>query len=143
MPIYLYTGNAIFEKQTIEQKYFGGIAQFLKDHESQLANETLFEDDELFVLHTMGADETIIDFFTSKGLVYNEASQSSEDFAIFDRYSGHLWSVDWLEDNEMYCYHKLCKPEQKGKADAMINIAVDILSAAFEKGENPFAPIKS
>lgn len=143
MPIYLYTGNAIFEKKTIDKKYIGGIAQFLKDHESQLANETLFEDDELFVLHTMGADETIIDFFTAKGLDYNTSTHSSHDFVIFDRYSGYLWPVDWLEDNDMYCYHKKCKPELKEKANAMLHITVDKLKAAFNKGKNPFKPIKS
>lgn len=143
MPIYLYTGNAIFEKQTIAEKYLGGITQFLKDHEQKFANETLFEDDELFVLHTMGADETIIYFFTAKGLDYNKITHSSNDFAIFDRYSGYLWPIDWLEDNDMYCYHKNCKPQLKEKANAMLHVTIDKLQAAFDKGDNPFKSIKS
>ena len=85
MPIYIDIFSLVLDKKIIAQKYHGGIHQFRIDYhipESEI-NE---EDDELFALGQMNADEFDIDALVAKGLSYDEAQQRSDDFTITCRW---------------------------------------------------------
>lgn len=67
MPIYIDIFSLVLDKKMIAQKYLGGIDQFRIGYHIP-KSEINEEDDELFALGQMNADEFDIDALVAKGL---------------------------------------------------------------------------
>lgn len=142
MPIYIDLFSLVLDKKIIAQKYHGGIHQFRIDYhipESEINDE----DDELFALGQMNADEFDIDALVAKGLSYDEAQQRSDDFTITCRYGDILWKVDWLEENGVFAWHIHTQESQKQRAIQISEMFVDEIFAEIEKGNNLLKTIKT
>jgi hypothetical protein len=87
--------NLIIRKSTLETKYKGGLAQFIKD----IPNQSFREDEELVRYGCMNSSdlERFIDLTLERGLEYKE--MDTDDFVIINTYSGLSWEVGWLEHN--------------------------------------------
>lgn len=142
MPTYLHRYNLIFLKSTIEEKYQGGCTQFIIDQELDTI-ESHQEDDELFSLGFMAIWEPTLELLKAKGIEFTEGPFHSEYFALIQRYSGLSWSVDWLEHNSMFAWHKNCLKWQKEKSNYWANSTMKELEAEQEKGVDPFETIKT
>ena len=81
-----------------------------------IAGEYNQEDDELFGVARMNADEFDIEKLIQGGLEYNEDTENSNDFVIITRYDGALWQTDWLDNNGIFAWHSNCIQEQKDRA---------------------------
>ncbi len=143
MPIYIHLANMIVDKKIIDTKYYGGCNQFRIDWDidAGIYNQ---EDDELFGVARMNADEFDIEKLIQGGLEYNEDAENSNDFVIITRYDGALWQTDWLDNNGIFAWHSNCIQEQKDRAlhigEVMTMQEVIDLS---EKGVNVFETIKT
>lgn len=143
MPIYIHLANMIVDKKIIDTKYYGGCNQFRIDWDidAGIYNQ---EDDELFGVARMNADEFDIEKLIQGGLEYNEDAENSNDFVIITRYDGALWQTDWLDNNGIFAWHSNCIQEQKDRAlhigEVMTMQEVIHLS---EKGVNVFETIKT
>ena len=143
MPIYIHLANMIVDKKIIDTKYYGGCNQFRIDWDidAGIYNQ---EDDELFGVARMNADEFDIEKLIQGGLEYNEDTENSNDFVIITRYDGALWQTDWLDNNGIFAWHSNCIQEQKDRAlhigEVMTMQEVIHLS---EKGVNVFETIKT
>ena len=143
MPIYIHLANMIVDKKIIDTKYDGGCNQFRIDWDidAGIYNQ---EDDELFGVARMNADEFDIEKLIQGGLEYNEDAENSNDFVIITRYDGALWQTDWLDNNGIFAWHSNCIQEQKDRAlhigEVMTMQEVIDLS---EKGVNVFETIKT
>ena len=143
MPIYIHLANMIVDKKIIDTKYYGGCNQFRIDWDidAGIYNQ---EDDELFGVARMNADEFDIEKLIQGGLEYNEDTENSNDFVIITRYDGALWQTDWLDNNGIFAWHSNCIQEQKDRAlhigEVMTMQEVIDLS---EKGVNVFETIKT
>jgi len=133
----------IVDKKIIDTKYYGGCNQFRIDWDidAGIYNQ---EDDELFGVARMNADEFDIEKLIQGGLEYNEDAENSNDFVIITRYDGALWQTDWLDNNGIFAWHSNCIQEQKDRAlhigEVMTMQEVIDLS---EKGVNVFETIKT
>ena len=133
----------IVDKKIIDTKYYGGCNQFRIDWDidAGIYNQ---EDDELFGVARMNADEFDIEKLIQGGLEYNEDTENSNDFVIITRYDGALWQTDWLDNNGIFAWHSNCIQEQKDRAlhigEVMTMQEVIDLS---EKGVNVFETIKT
>ena len=76
MPIYLDIYNLIVAKKAVTESYSGGIPQFRIDYNIPLS-EINQEDDELFSLGQMNADQFDIDHLVSSGLSFDVENQKS------------------------------------------------------------------
>ena len=85
MPICIDIFSLILDKKVIAQKYHGGLAQFRIDYHIP-ASEINEEDDELFSLRQMNADEFDLAALVAKGLSYDDKLLRSDDFTITCRY---------------------------------------------------------
>ena len=143
MPIYIHLANMIVDKKIIDTKYYGGCNQFRIDWDidAGIYNQ---EDDELFGVARMNADEFDIEKLIQGGLEYNEDAENSNDFVIITRYDGAHWQTDWLHYNGIFAWHSNCIQEQKDRAlhigEVMTMQEVIDLS---EKGVNVFETIKT
>jgi hypothetical protein len=88
----------------IIKKYAGGIEQFRIDYAIP-QSEINQEDDELFSLGKMNADEFDIDRLIAKGLNYDVDKPKSDDFTIVCRYGGFMWDVNGLDENRVFAWH--------------------------------------
>ena len=104
MPIAVELTNLIIPKDVISRKYHGGQEQFIEDFRVNDPASRHSQDDELFSIAAMNADEHHVDFLLEKGLSYE--NNSSKDFVICSRYGGFYWTVDWVEGNSMFIWHK-------------------------------------
>jgi hypothetical protein len=101
MPVYLNIFNLIIKKDTISEKYIGGLEKFRKDY--QIDNSEINqEDDELFALGAMNSDEFDIEDLILNGLSFDNNNQSFNDFTIIYRYDNSLLEVNWLQHNRVF-----------------------------------------
>jgi hypothetical protein len=141
MPVYLHIFNLVIDKKAIIQKYSGGIEQFRIDYKIPLS-EINQEDDELFSLGQMNADQFDIDSLISKGLIYDIDRHKSDDFTIIYRYGESAWDVNWLKHNSVFAWHVATSPDLKLKMDMICNMTMDDIIKQMEKGNNLFKTIK-
>ncbi|MBK6785595.1 MAG: hypothetical protein IPG79_18985 [Saprospiraceae bacterium] len=102
MPVYIDLTILVVDKKTIEKKYKDGISAFRENYYwGEDTNNQ--EDDELFVIASMNSDEQDIEELISKGLLFDNALQRSDDFTIVNRYGGALWPVSgWSMDIHLH-----------------------------------------
>jgi hypothetical protein len=141
MPVYLHLFNLVIDKKAVIRKYTGGIAQFRIDYDI-LLSEINQEDDELFSLGQMNADQFDIDSLISKGLSYDIYGEKSEDFTIVYRYGDLLWDVKWLEHNRVFAWHIDISDDVKLKMNKVCEMTMDDLVKQMEKGNNLLKPIR-
>ena len=142
MPIYIHLANMIVDKKIIDTKYYGGCNQFRIDWDidAGIYNQ---EDDELFGVARMNADEFDIEKLIQGGLEYKEDTENSNDFVIITRYGGALWQTDWLDNNGIFTWHSNCIQEQKDRAIYVGEImTMQEVVDLGEKGVNVFQTIK-
>lgn len=106
MPIAIELVNLLIPKDVVAKKYLGGESQFIQDFNINDSNNRHSQDDELFSIAAMNADEYDIDALKSRGLEFNSEASSSNDYVICSRYGGFYWNVDWIEGNYMFIWHK-------------------------------------
>jgi hypothetical protein len=133
MPIYIDIFSLILDKKVVAQKYHGGLAQFRIDYHIP-ASEINEEDDELFSLGQMNADEFDLAALVAKGLSYDDKLLRSDDFTITCRYGDILWKVDWLEENGVFAWHVNTQSAQKQRAIQISEMFVSEIFAEIEKG---------
>jgi len=143
MPIYIHLANLVFNKKIISEKYVGGCNQFRIDWDID-TNERNQEDDELFSISAMNADEFEIDVLIWRGLDFNRGMNQSSDFTSITRYGGALWQVDWLNHNTCFAWHLTCNQEQKDKAVHIGEVmTMDKIQDLADQGINVFETIKT
>lgn len=124
MPLYLQSGNLIVRKQSISEKYEGGLDKFRNDFSSY----EFEEDDELINLISMGWD-SFFEELIENGLEYR--NEKSSAFVIKNRYSDYSWKVDWIEDNGVFFWDKKCEVDLLEEAFSRSNNTIDMLSESF------------
>jgi hypothetical protein len=131
MPISIFLANLVIPKKVIEEKYTGGIMQFRIDQKSDNL-DYLQEDEDLFSLIAMNYGAFDVYELEKKGLNKN-------DFVILLRHGAYcLWEVDWLEHNNVFCWHKMCKTVLIKKAKLISGMNMNVLAEEFDKGNNFF-----
>ena len=105
MPIVLDLANLIVKKSTIEEKYHGGVGAFRERYIKSITPKNS-EDNMLFSLVKMNADEFDIDELIDNGLSFNENTETSNDFTIYSKYGGAYWELENLNSNALYVWHK-------------------------------------
>lgn len=135
MPVYIHVYNLIINKKAIQEKYEGGLEQFRIDYK---ISQTLYnqEDDELFSIGRMNADELNLDKLISKGLSYDDTTHTSQDFTIIYRYGGSEWDVNWLEHDALFAWHIDTSEELKAKVDSIGKMYAEDIFKEMEKGNN-------
>jgi hypothetical protein len=142
MAIYVHIYNLIIRKHAVIEKYLGGIEQFRIDYNLP-SSEINQEDDELFSLGQMNADQFDVDSLISKGLSFDAAEQKSDDFVILYRYGDLFWEAKWIEHNKVFAWHIKTSSEILLKVDEISNMTMDDISEQFEKGNNLFKTIRN
>jgi hypothetical protein len=141
MPIYLDIYNLIVAKKAVTESYSGGIPQFRMDYNIPLS-EINQEDDELFSLGQMNADEFDIDDLAAKGLSYDIDNQKSDDFTIVGRYGDTFWEKNWLEHNGVFAWHIETNDELKRKVAEISEMHVEDIFNEMAKGNNLLQTIR-
>ena len=141
MPTYIHLANLIIDKKAVISKYIGGLEQFRIDYKIGGENFNQ-EDDQLFSIARMNVDEFNIDALVELGLSYDYENSFSNDFVIRPRYGTYLWPADWVEDNEIFAWHKECDADLIEKANKIAETTMDEIEKAFARGEEPFNTIK-
>jgi hypothetical protein len=141
MPIYLHLANLIVDEKAINNKYYGGIKAFRKKYikKSLPYNQ---EDNQIFSISKMNADEFDIDELTSNGLSFDEKNRYSNDFVICLRYGGFLWSVEWLSENRIHAWHINCEVESKNWVERISKMSFDEIVEMSQSGFDPLITIK-
>lgn len=140
MPIYIHPSNLVITKNTVNEKYTGGVRQFRQDFNIP-SSEMHQENNELFSLSAMNADEFDIYFLISHGLHFDEAENRSEDFVILNRYGGFLWETDWLKHNGVFAWHIHTDEAVIKRVEEICEMSMDDILEAMERGNNLFRPI--
>mgnify|MGYP000007868332 CR=1 FL=1 len=104
------------------------------------------EDDELFSIAGMGWENLDYELLTANGLdlkIDGENSRS-DDFAIWSYWEkdGWLWKVNWLEDNDVFCWHVNTAAVNKQRAIEIGNIKMPQIIELFDNGKRPFDTIR-
>jgi hypothetical protein len=133
MAVYVDLCNLIIDKRAITEKYDGGLAQFRVDYNIP-TSEVNQEDDELFLLAKMNADEFDLNALIAKGLHFDNDKYQSNDFSILPRYSGFLWETDWVQHNGVFAWHINTSQEVLAKVNEISNLTVDFILEEIEKG---------
>lgn len=141
MPVYLHLFNLVIDKKAVTEKYAGGMDQFRTDYDIP-SSEINQEDDELFSLGQMNADQFDLDSLISKGLSYDMDGQRSDDFTIVYRYGDVFWEVEWLKHNRVFAWHVDLSSELKLRMDEISNMSLDDISKQMEKGNNLLKAIR-
>jgi hypothetical protein len=142
MATYVHIYNLIIRKQAVIEKYLGGIEQFRIDYNIP-SSEINQEDDELFSLGQMNADQFDVDSLLSKGLSFDADQQKSDDFVILYRYGALFWEANWIKHNKVFAWHIETSSEILLKVDEISNMTMDDISEQFEKGNNVFKTIRN
>ena len=142
MPIVLDLANLIIEKSLIEEKYIGGIDAFRERYiKSTLPKNS--EDNMLFSLVKMNADEFDIDELIDNGLSFDGTTQTSKDFTIYSKYGGAYWELENLKSNTLFVWHtqddelKIVKARYIGEV-----MLISEIQEAYEQGKELIQNIK-
>lgn len=141
MPVYLYICNLIIKKESIIQKYKGGLAQFRVDFEID-NSEINQEDDKLISLGQIDFDSFDVEKNISGGLHFDKEKQYSEDFAFVYRYGNEFWNVNWLEENSVFAWHINSDPKLIERAKEISAISMDQIIERYNLGENLLSTVK-
>ncbi|CAN1495105.1 hypothetical protein MCERE19_00318 [Spirosomataceae bacterium] len=141
MPVYLNVFNLIINKTAIYEKYVGGVEQFRIDYGIPLSKIN-HEDDELFSLGQMNADEFDIDSLKSKGLSFDNDKYESDDFTIVSRYGELSWDAKWLKYNRLFAWHIDTSPDLISKMEGICKMRVADIMTEMENGNNVFKTIR-
>lgn len=141
MAVYQHIFNLIISKKRRNRKYTGGIEQFRKDYNIP-SSEINQEDDELFSIARMNADEFDIDSLISKGLSFDIEGQKSDDFTIVYRYGDIFWDVKWLKNNKVFAWHIETSSDIVLKVDEISNMTWDYINEQMKKGNNLLKTIR-
>lgn len=141
MHVFINIAIIIIRNETIASNYKGGIDQFKMDY-SFGKGKRHQEDDDLFSLAFMNIDQAELEYLSSKGLGYDEASNSPNDFVIVYMHGGCAWKVDWLDCNAVFAWHKACDPIQIERAEKIGNMPMVDINATFDKWVNLFETIR-
>lgn len=133
MAVYVDLCNLIIDKQSVIEKYDGGLVQFRLDYNIP-ASEVNQEDDELFLLAKMNADEFDIDALVAKGLHFDYEKYQSKDFTILPRIGDFLWETDWLHHNRVFAWHVNTSQKVLAKVHEISNLTMDVIQEEIEKG---------
>jgi len=141
MPIYLHPTSIIFNKESIKSNFISGIEGFkvLFENDCGLHKQ---EDNELYCFSRMNIDFFDLNKFIESGINFDKAKQFSNDFTIHRRYFGYLWEVNWIEDNEVFAWHKSCAKEEKQEMQRISNLTVDEILVMQKEELNPLKTIK-
>jgi len=131
----------IIDKKAVNEKYTGGVEQFRIDYEIPLS-EINQEDDELFSLGQMNADQFDIDSLKSKGLSFDNDKQKSDDFTIVYRYGELLWDVKWLKHNSVFAWHLDTSPDLISKMEGICKMPVNDIMKEMDNGNNLLKAIR-
>ena len=135
MPIVLDLANLIIEKSIIEEKYSGGIDAFRERYIKSTSPKNS-EDNMLFSLVKMNADEFDIDELVNNGLSFDETTQTSKDFTIYSKYGGAYWKYENLKSNTLFVWHnqddelKIVKARYIGEV-----MLISEIQEAYEQGK--------
>ncbi len=141
MPVYLNIFNLIIKKDTISEKYIGGLEKFRKDY--QIDNSEINqEDDELFALGAMNSDEFDIEDLILNGLSFDNNNQSFNDFTIIYRYDNSLSEVNWLQHNRVFAWHVDTSNISLALVNQISEMFMDKIEELIENGENPLKTIR-
>ncbi|MBK8819388.1 MAG: hypothetical protein IPN49_09975 [Saprospiraceae bacterium] len=142
MPVYIDLTILVVDKKTIEKKYKDGISAFRENYYwGEDTNNQ--EDDELFAIASMNSDDQDIEELISKGLLFDNALQRSDDFTIVNRYGGALWPVSWLEHGYSFAWHVDAKEHFIVKAKAVDEMTMEKIGELYDEGINCFSTIRS
>lgn len=141
MPVYLHIFNLVIDKQSVIEKYTGGIEQFRIDYDIP-SSEINQEDDELFSLGRMDVYQFDIDRLVSSGLSFDKERQMSNDFTIIYRYGDIYWEVNWLKNNSVFAWHIDVNSDLKLKMDEISNMTLDYINEQREKGNDLLRAIR-
>lgn len=140
MPTFIHLSNLVVLKSAVEKKYKGGLDQFRKDY--QIGEDIYYQEDEhLFSIASMNADEHDTQDLKTKGLHFDFDLRRSDDFTIITRYGGCYWVTNWVVSNDLFVWHPLSSTESIAKAQKLGNATMGELSDIFDRGENPFSAI--
>ena len=141
MPVYLYPATLVIDKKAVADKYNGGLDQFRKDH-FVADTDRAQEDDELLAINGMDPEDFDIDDLVRKGLDFDEAKQSSNDFAIVTRYKNVYWKVNWVMDNSVFAWHINTHKKCEDRANVISNMPMQIIMDKMDEGVNFFDTIR-
>lgn len=141
MPVYLDIVNLIIDKKAIIEKYAGGIDQCRIDFNIPLS-EINHEDDELFCMGQMNADQFDIDLLVSRGLSYDTLQERSDDFTILSRFGEWYWEVPWLRENSLFAWHIDTPADLIEKMEEVSNMTMYDIVELGKKGIVVFKTIK-
>lgn len=141
MPVYLHIFNLVIDKKSVIEKYQGGIDQFRLDYNIPFS-EVNQEDDELFSLGQMNADQFDIDGLVSKGIQFDNESQTSNDFTIVYRYGDLFWDAKWLKHNLVFAWHINASSELQARVAEISNMTMDYIVEQMENGINLLKTIR-
>lgn len=142
MPLYIHPANLIIPKRIITTKYNGGLKQFRREY-LNLDQPLNQEDDELVSICRLNPEEFDIEELITRGISFDHQKVVSDDFVIVTRYKGMLWRADWLQTNNIFCWHESCNIETIQKANDCSNLTMDQVQNMMNSGTNPFITITS
>jgi hypothetical protein len=141
IPIYVHLANLIIPKSVVAEKYRAGAVQFRLDYHLP-ESEVNQEDDELFALGKMNADEFDIEGLMARGLHFDKDSGRSDDFCILCRHGGILWNNDLIRQNGVFAWHIDTPPTLLERMEAISNTSMDEIIRQMDLGNNLLRPIR-
>lgn len=141
MPVFIHLSCLIVEKQTVEEKYTGGLAAFRNDYYIEDEENYHQEDRLLFAIAAMDPDDFNLEKLIEKGLHYDAAENTSNDFVIVERYGESQWTLPWLQKNATFAWHIDSDYEAIDAAERINNMFMSEIKAMFDAGKNPYSTI--
>jgi hypothetical protein len=106
MPVPIEFFSVVVPKQVIEQKYNGGLTQYITD----CPNKSYQEDEYLTRVGFMSQEplNKYCENLISNGFHFDNESNSSTDFVVVQSYLGKRWIADWLliDDKDWASYQQ-------------------------------------
>jgi hypothetical protein len=141
MPIYLDLSNLIIPKIVIQNKYLGGIEGFKQKYYTPVNRNQ--EDNELFCLVKMNADEFNLQDLVRNGLSFDSEIMESPYFCIINRYGNPFWKVKWISYNSSFAWHQKANKDDVNKAKHIgEQMTMDQISQELVAGNNLLQTIK-
>jgi len=142
MPVFIHFANLIIPKAIVRAKYPGGIDGFLKENDFTGKNHNQ-EDDELFVISRKFVHEFDLGMLIKKGFDYDKKAHFSNDFVLLPFKGKAPWSVDWLETNGVFAWHKDTHPDLVKRANFIAHeVDAEMAERSAQLGVNLLSPIR-
>lgn len=141
MPVFIHFANLIIPKTVVEAKYPGGIRQFKEENDFTNTNHNQ-EDDELFVISRKFVHEFDLGMLIQKGFDYDKKNHFSNDFMLLPHKGKSPWTVDWLETNGVFAWHKNTHPDLVARANFIAHeVDAEMAERSAQLGVNLLLPI--